>query len=921
MKLIKFFAALTLLGGAIAAHAEKIWDQQWDFQNTFGYSVHLPDRSIDSELADDFDLTASIERVTIHGDRGFGAPGEAAVTGAWVRFYQWASGVPGAMLYEEFVPAGDRLLTNENVESVTTVLEHPFRSEGKTFVSVQMVMDQPYYWYSSRSNSPRNAPVMMRDRANGGGWNKLNFYGELTCDAVFELNGTITGAAKIENLDRTAATRSGRVRLFANNLGENRGTGRVLVGGEEAWVTKWNTDGINFYVPESLTPGNYDVVVDNGNGPSATTPLQVLDRTSDAHLAWKFQVDGPWIDHNYVGKDGSIYFVSQYGMLYCVGRDGGLKWLSNQYEADIQGVVDADASGNAYVGINNAIRSFDPLGHIRWTFTDPAATTVIAGPTLGPDGNLYAATQAEGGGMGMMSLTPDGTLRWSNPVVSSTASGSEVIAFSKGHAIVSLNQHGVHDAPQTLAFDLDSGSVVWAVEQGANGPVHVDSAGNIYTTDYGHQVIALDADGQVRWTSAQPNGGFDVSQEGLVYGPGTQTGYRLFGLTPEGGIDWSGGIEDMMVSDIALDPTGKTLIGAARTNYGEPGVIVSYDVQGNRIWKQAIPDELNVNVVPWGTPAFSPEGDMAFIPSVFPQYGFNQYSYVFAVNVDHSQGEPAPAITALTVDPNEIPSVDFAEATVTLDKPAPEGGVKVFLSTDEGFLLNVPSWVVVEEGQTAATFEVNTGWSEANASATIRAELGGVVSTSVTILAAPAYLAGVDVDPAQIEGGTTARGLVRLEGVAPAGGAVITLESSNPDVLQVPATVTVPEGAVKAWFEITTVAVEDNTEVDVWATYEGQQIGAFVTVVPGGGHPLFENVTIPIAKAETAKGILFVEARDTVHSAVLTVFDADTGEKIGNLPNHGNGVYRRPFKVAKLPKNIRVVSSISAVATAKVLKR
>lgn len=919
MKLLRILAATMLLGSALAARAETIWEQTWDFQSVFGISTRTPDRSNDVELADDFDLNASIDRVTIHGGRDWNPPPDPHVTGAYVRFYNWSSGIPGALLYEEFVPVGDRLRYTDNVDDVTAVLEHPFESAGKTFVSVQLLIDQGYYWYSSRSNSPRMSPVMMRDRQNGGGWTRANFYGELNCDACFSLGGEIDAPAVIGSLDKSAATKSGRVQIFANNIGETQGTGRVLVNGQEAWVTQWGTDGIHFYIPESTTPGPATVQIDNGSGLSEPKTIEVLERTADAHVAWKLQAEGPWIEGNFVGQDGSVYFTSQSGLLYCLTRDGGLKWLAN-YAADFNGVIAGSADGHAYVAAQNSIKCFNSQGQVEWTFTDPAPTTVIAGPTLGPDGNLYAATRVEDGGLGMFSLTPAGELRWSNPVVSKYGTGSQVIAFSSGKAIVSLDQHTLHNTAQTLAFDLTSGSIVWAVDQGANGPVKVDADGNIFTPNFGHQVVALDAHGNLRWTAANPNNGFDVSSSGKVIGSGIQTGYRLFGLNQEGVIDWSTGIEDVMPGPAALDPTGTTLIMAARQNYGEPGAIVSYDAQGNRIWKQMIPDELNTNVVPTGTPVYSLDGELAYVASTFPQYGFNQYSYVFAVNVDHSQGEQAPVVTSLAVDPDQIESLGSAIGSVRLDKPAPEGGVKVFLSSDDGWLLSLPSWVVVPEGSDFATFDVSGGWAESNSIATIRAELGGVVTARVTILAVPAYLAGVDLNPSEIEAGLPSRGMVRLEGVAPAGGATITLFSSNPDVLQVPQTVTIPEGAVKAWFDITTSAVEDATEVDVWATYDGQEIGAFATVYPGGGHPLFESLTPKTASYDGDKQVLFVVARDTVHSAKLTVFDGETGERIGNLTNHGGGLYQRPFKVTHVPSTIQIVSSVGATAT-KIVKK
>ena len=75
----------------------------------------------------------------------------------------------------------------------------------------------------------------------------------------------------------------------------------------------------------------------------------------------------------------------------------------------------------------------------------------------------------------------------------------------------------------------------------------------------------------------------------------------------------------------------------------------------------------------------------------------------------------------------------------------------------------------------------------------------------------------------QAAGQTQPIGSVTLTAAAPAGGAVIRLESSNTDVAKVPATITVPAGSTTANFVVDTSTVPTRTTVTLFANYAGLQ--------------------------------------------------------------------------------------------------
>lgn len=75
-------------------------------------------------------------------------------------------------------------------------------------------------------------------------------------------------------------------------------------------------------------------------------------------------------------------------------------------------------------------------------------------------------------------------------------------------------------------------------------------------------------------------------------------------------------------------------------------------------------------------------------------------------------------------------------------------------------------------------------------------------------------------------------GTVTLTAAAPAGGAVVTLESGNPEVARVPASVTVAAGATSAAFAVDTSTVPVQRELSIIARYAGVTRLAVLTVRP-----------------------------------------------------------------------------------------
>jgi hypothetical protein len=193
---------------------------------------------------------------------------------------------------------------------------------------------------------------------------------------------------------------------------------------------------------------------------------------------------------------------------------------------------------------------------------------------------------------------------------------------------------------------------------------------------------------------------------------------------------------------------------------------------------------------------------------------------------------PLPCVAGVSVSSSAVVGGSGLTGTITLTSPAPSGGMVVNLQTNN-VVLRAPASVTVPAGQTSATFPVTTGATSASVAATIVATLGGCSPASVTVTVNPVVCVQfISLSSGSVAGGTGLTGTVTLTGVAPAGGVVVSLQSSNP-AAQLGASVTVPAGQTSATFNITTTAVSANTPSAITASIGGCAPLSSTVVVTG----------------------------------------------------------------------------------------
>lgn len=165
-------------------------------------------------------------------------------------------------------------------------------------------------------------------------------------------------------------------------------------------------------------------------------------------------------------------------------------------------------------------------------------------------------------------------------------------------------------------------------------------------------------------------------------------------------------------------------------------------------------------------------------------------------------------------------------------------------------------------------------------------------------------LLSLSLNPSTVNGGVSSAGTVILSGAAPAGGAVVTLSSSDGTIAIVPSSVTVAAGTTSAGFTVNTNQVTATTSVTISGACGGvtKTVMLIVNAV--------DTITIQRAEYQRSKKLLRVEASDTEPTAVLNVYVTATGAFIGTLTNNGGGRFSAVLSWQTNPRNITVRSNL-----------
>jgi len=163
----------------------------------------------------------------------------------------------------------------------------------------------------------------------------------------------------------------------------------------------------------------------------------------------------------------------------------------------------------------------------------------------------------------------------------------------------------------------------------------------------------------------------------------------------------------------------------------------------------------------------------------------------------------ANTVAALTAQPVTVSAGSPLSLNVRLLYPAHTGGTPVSFVSSDPASISVPASIVIPVGNTTASIAVTAGSPAQTTQVTLSASASGTPqSVVVTIVPATTGLSAITLTNNAPTGDTSLTGTATLGAAAPAGGAVVTLSSSNSGVAVVPASVVVPAGAVSATFNV-----------------------------------------------------------------------------------------------------------------------
>ncbi len=307
-----------------------------------------------------------------------------------------------------------------------------------------------------------------------------------------------------------------------------------------------------------------------------------------------------------VGKDGELFVAGS--EIYCVDPSSALRW---EYRVDlhdmIEGMIFQDEERNIYFGTTNKVYSLTPAGLKRWETScgmQKMASSDQGGTSDGSAvyticGQSFSAFNKE-----------DGTLRWSLPTL------------DYENSPVMLKDGEVAFVRERRVFVVDrDGKTLWSYPHvslagfgaPANGstdtyidtPIAVGEDGTIYGGSQLYKFVALDPQGQVKWSYDSENkAGFRISPviaaDGTIIAVSMQEVVYAF-APDDGAVKWTFRLPQ--TRDRGRHPA--PVLGSDGTIYimAETRLVALSD-KGHILW------DLPLRGTTVGSPALAPDGTL-----------------------------------------------------------------------------------------------------------------------------------------------------------------------------------------------------------------------------------------------------------------------------------------------------------------------
>jgi hypothetical protein len=595
--------------------------------------------------------------------------------------------------------------------------------------------------------------------------------------------------------------------------------------GDEYLTLKYDSEGNLLWNRRYAGP-----VRQGGQATAITTDAQNNIYVSGGAIAYRDNAAGYDIVTLKYDADGALVWRAQYESLssYVIEPTFGLMGPVDQIVTDTQ--------GNIYVLGTTSWESSDPLydldvvvlkynnaGELQWKQVwgtrgeDDARNLVIDA-----DGNVYVAADA----------TPFNPQGWADYL------DAAVVAFDANGA---KRWEWVFNGP-----DSGEDGNTWVMLDGEGRP-HAGFTTQTFES-YDMALIRFGANGSAEWLYRydSPLGSDDVFYHGISDGANgfllalDTWGFETVDLLTVK-MRTTGGVASPPVLEVTLNPAQispnyevSTVEGTITLSAPAPpgGTVVNLTSDNTA----AVVQPMAIVAAGQTTTTFTVNAngvDTTTVATITAQGGDGEASATLTITA-------ASLIELLLLDEEVVGGVEDAYwqastfGQVTLDSFAGSEGAIVQLTTDRPDIVTIPDSLTIGPNDTYNAFAIKTVGVAEPVSVTITASYNGVTLQKV-LRVLPAGLAYLYIRDASgsgfMAGGNQADATVWLDGVAPAGGAVITLVSSDSHVIP-PTTVTIPAGQRSLDFKIDTLPVAEQVDVTVTASYRGKAIEYGLTLRP-----------------------------------------------------------------------------------------
>ncbi len=512
-----------------------------------------------------------------------------------------------------------------------------------------------------------------------------------------------------------------------------------------------------------------------------------------------------------IGTDGTLYGTTEeggaasIGTIYSIQPDGSQFTLLHSFTGGADGSYPY-SGGGAPLTLGNDGRLY---GTTYGNSTQSDFGTVFS---IDPDGTNYLVQYRFLDANGSNGKYPASNLTLA-PGSGTTLYGFTYEGGSASEGVVySLIPGSTNDSATVQALhSFGDGSVADDGEYPYYGALQVDTGGNLYGSTYAggsandgtvfrlspngsgytETILHNFLDGTVANDGDEPYSGVLLATDGNLYGTcfygGANSEGTTFSISPDGG------------------------------NYA---ILYSFDAYSGDA------------AYPYAAPLEDSDGNLV---GTTEEGGASNYGTVYKLA---TQLIPQPTLSSVGVSPSSMVGGQAnATGTVTLNSSAHAGGALVYLNSSNSAAASVPASVTVPYGATSITFPVTTSAVSSDTSVSIAAFYNGQFQSATLTVTPPPVTAPANVR-ALVLSATAAQGpalvtgnRVYVHGNAPAN-ETITLTSSDPSAVTVPASVIVTQGTSSRAFNLTVSKTAPNETVTITASFNGQTQTAQIAVSP-----------------------------------------------------------------------------------------